>query len=333
VRFTGRSADTGLVLRLTLLYRGDADSEAMRGNLWGSLSAGKGCSMAEVRLPSELDDFFFDLNGYLVLGQAVDGDLLARLNSEFDAFPDLPAGGWYRGAQRRDYTDATGLELHNVVEIGGPFEDLIDHRAWIEYVRHYCGEEGTYVQGLFIDECIASVRTAGGHHSVHSGGYCTPLRCLYRYEHGMFRCSQVNVIVALRDIGEGDGPTMVVPASHKSNLPHPLAKGYESYLRGDRMEHLPGAVPVYMQAGDALLFSDALMHGGMSRTNPAGARRVVIYRYGVSWARTRYGYQYSAALLNRLTSERRKILQPQLPIEAGEDRMPVDALFVTHVKE
>jgi ectoine hydroxylase-related dioxygenase (phytanoyl-CoA dioxygenase family) len=27
--------------------------------------------------------------------------------------------------------------------------------------------------------------------------------------------------VALTDIGEGDGPTMVVPGSHKSNFPHP----------------------------------------------------------------------------------------------------------------
>ena len=286
--------------------------------------------MAETRQPTELDDFFFDLNGYLVLQKAVDAALLDRLNQEFDSFPDLPHGGWYRGAQRRDYTEATGLELHNVVEIGEPFEELIDHPSWIEYVRHYCGEEGTYVQGLFIDECIASVRKSGGHHSVHSGGFRTPLRCLYRYEHGMFRCSQINVIVALRDIDEGDGPTMVVPASHKANFEHPLAKAYAAYLRGDRMEQLPGAVPIYMEAGDALLFTDSLMHGGMSRTNTEGERRVIIYRYGVSWARTRYGYEYSPQLLARLTPERRKILQPQLPIQPGEVRIPTDALFVTH---
>jgi ectoine hydroxylase-related dioxygenase (phytanoyl-CoA dioxygenase family) len=289
--------------------------------------------MADGRCPSDLDDFFFDLNGYLVLRGAVDAGLLARLNAEFDAFPDLPNGGWYRGAQRRDYTDATGLEFHNVIELGGPFEELIDHPSWIDYVRHYCGEEGTYVQGLFIDECIASVRQAGGHHPVHSGGYCTPLRCLYRYEHGVFRCSQVNVLVAVRDIGEGDGPTMVVPASHKANLPHPLVRGYETYLRGERMEDLPGAVPVHMHAGDVLLFTDALMHGGMSRTNAEGERRVVIYRYGVSWARSRYGYQYSAQLLERLPPERRKILQPQLPVEPGDPRIPTEAMFVTYARE
>jgi ectoine hydroxylase-related dioxygenase (phytanoyl-CoA dioxygenase family) len=194
-------------------------------------------------------------------------------------------------------------------------------------VRHYCGEEGTYVQGLFLDECIASVRRSGGHHSMHSGGYRTPLRCLYRYEHGVFRCSQVNVILALTDIGEGDGPTMVIPASHKSNLEHPLAKGWEPYARGDRMEELPGAVPVYMKAGDALLFSDSIMHGGMSRTNSGGERRILIYRYGVSWARTRYGYQYSPELLARLTPARRFILEPQPPLEAGDPRIPQEVVF------
>jgi ectoine hydroxylase-related dioxygenase (phytanoyl-CoA dioxygenase family) len=53
----------------------------------------------------ELQDFMFDLNGYLILKNAVDADLLARLNAEFDAFPqDLQSGDWYRGSQRRDYT-------------------------------------------------------------------------------------------------------------------------------------------------------------------------------------------------------------------------------------
>jgi len=32
---------------------------------------------------------------------------------------------------------------------------------------------------------------------------------------------QVNVLVALSDIGPGDGGTLIIPGSHKSNLPHP----------------------------------------------------------------------------------------------------------------
>jgi hypothetical protein len=68
-----------------------------------------------------------------------------------------------------------------------------------------------------------------------------------------------------------------------------------------------------MEAGDALLFVDGIMHGGSSRTNPEGERRVTIYRYGPSWGSTRYGFEYSQGLLDRLTPERRKLLQPIAP--------------------
>jgi hypothetical protein len=44
---------------------------------------------------------------------------------------------------------------------------------------------------------------------------------------------------------------------------------------------------------------------------------VTIFRYGPLWGATRYGYEYSEALLNRLTPERRKILQPVAPLRPG----------------
>ncbi|HET9221135.1 MAG TPA: phytanoyl-CoA dioxygenase family protein [Roseiflexaceae bacterium] len=261
------------------------------------------------RTPTALDDFFFDLRGYLVLEQAVEPALLEALNAAIDRIPPLEVGHWYGNAQRRDYTSDTGFELHNCVEAGAPFEQLIDHPSYIDYLRHYCGEEDSYVAGLFIDECIVSIRRSGGHHPVHSGGYRGALRGAYHYNHGVFRCGQCNIIVALTDIGPGDGPTMVIPGSHKSNFPHPLAG---NYARGDRMDHLDGAIPVHLKRGDALLFADGLMHGGSSRTK-SGERRVTIYRYGPLWASTRFGYTYSQELLERLPPERRKLLQPVPP--------------------
>ena len=264
----------------------------------------------EARVPTALDDFLFDLNGYLIIKNAADADLLAELNAAFDAFPDLQYGEWWGNAQRRDYNGATGFELHNCVEVGAPFEKLLDHPGWINYLRRYCGEAESYVQGLFVDECIASIRRSGGHHPVHSGGYRAAVRNQYAYANGVFRCGQCNVILAISDVGPGDGPTMVIPGSHKSNFPHPNAGDYGKL---DRMDHLEGAVPVHLEAGDALLFVDGIMHGGSSRTSETGERRVTIYRYGPLWGSTRYGFEYSQELLNRLTPERRKLLQPLAP--------------------
>ncbi len=259
------------------------------------------------REPSALDDFLFDLNGYLIIRNAVDAPLLQQLNDAFDRFPKLASGQWWGNAQRRDYTAETGFELHNCIEAGAPFEALVDHPSWIRYVARYCGEYGSYVEGLFIDECIASIRRSGGHHPAHSGGHQGALRGAYHYSNGVFRAGQCNIILALGNVGPDDGPTMVVPGSHKSNLPHPAIG---DYAKGDRMDQLPGAIPVLLNAGDALLFVDGIIHGGSSRNAKSGERRVTIYRYGPVWGKSRYGYRYSKSLIDRTTPRRRAILEP-----------------------
>ena len=264
------------------------------------------------RQPSALDDFLFDLRGYLVLKNAVDADLLADLNAAFDNFPPLAQGEWWGNAQRRDYTGDTGFELHNCVEAGEPFEKLIDHPSWIELRAPLLRRGGIVRAGALyrrVHRLDPAQRRA--HHPVHSGGYRGALRGRYLYTDGVFRVSQCNVILALTDVGEGDGATMVIPGSHKSNFPHP---NQGDYAKGDRMDHLEGAVPLYLDKGDALLFVDGLMHGGSSREKTEGERRVTIYRYGPKWGATRFGYEYSQALLDRLTPERRQILQPLEPL-------------------
>lgn len=272
--------------------------------------------------PSPVEDFLFDLNGYLIIKNAVEPDLLDRLNAEYDALPrDLPLGHWYKGAQRRDYTPDVGLEMHHCIGIGAPFEELIDHASWIDHVRHFCGEEYPEWRGrVFIDECIVSTRLSGGHHPVHSGNYRSPVRTHYRCQDGLFRCGQVNIIVALTDIGPDDGPTMIIPGSHKSLLPHPQMAEY-SYGGNKPMDTIAGAVPALMEKGDVLLFSDSIMHGGSNRIS-SGERRITIYRYGPAWGATRYGYEYAPELLDRLTPSRRRILQPQPPIREGDTWIP-----------
>ena len=273
-------------------------------------------------MPTPLDDYFFDLNGFLVVKNAATPHEIGSLNTAFDKFPDLQNGQWIGNAQRRDYTTATGFELHNFLDCGDDsFDFLVDHPSWISHVRHYAGEEGTYVEGVTIDENIATIRQSGGHHPVHSGGHNQPVRTQYSYRNGTFRCGQVNVLLALTDIGPGDGATMVIPGSHKSNLAHPLTG---DYARGDRMDQLPGAIEVHCAAGDALVFVDCLMHGAASRTTVSDERRVIILRYGPPWAKSRYGYEFSSDLLHRLSPARRAVLQPMPPIRSGETRIPLD---------
>ena len=90
--------------------------------------------MAEAK-PSPLEEYLFDLRGYLVIEQATGPALVDAINQAIDKLP--------------------------------PVEPM----GWIDHVHHFAGEKDSYVDGLFIDECLISVRGPSGHHPAHSGGY------------------------------------------------------------------------------------------------------------------------------------------------------------------
>jgi hypothetical protein len=245
-----------------------------------------------------MEEYLFDLNGFLKIENAIDADHVTALNASVDALFPLEPGDW------NGYVHHTG-GLQNIYEAGEPFERLIDHPSHIDHVNRFVGGD----DGLFIDEAFVTIHGPGSSGRLHSGAHKRRIRTQFRYHNGQFRCGQINVLMALTDLLDGDGPTRVVPGSHKSNLIHPAL---ESDDRVFRDAHVEGAVEVPLKAGDAILFVDSLAHGAGHRTNE-GERRVVIYRYGPHWGNNRHGYVPSNDLIERLTPARRKIIQPLPP--------------------
>ena len=271
---------------------------------------------------TDLDTYLFDLRGYLLLEGALSAEEVKDLNACLDEIPSIKPGEWAGYVHGHSYGETDGLNYQQIYEAGDPFERLIDHPSWIDKVKFFVGGEGTfdYHHGpLFIDENFANFRELGEAIGLHSGGNWKIKRNQYRVLNGTFMCCQVNVLMALTDIGPGDGGTMLIPASHKSNFEHPYMDRYKMAkdASGDNAE---AAIEVYMKAGDALLFTDAITHGSAKRVNP-GIRRVAVYRYGPSWGNFRFGYQPSPELLERLTPERRQIVQPQELIPRVADKM------------
>lgn len=262
---------------------------------------------------SDLDIYRFDLNGYIVLKGALSSDEVGAMNAVLDTFHRIEAGEWHGYVHGHSYGDVTsGLNLQQIYEAGDPFEQLIDHPSWFEHVKLFVGAAGTFDSHhgpLFIDENFVNFREPGEAIGIHSGGFPPIHRNQYRYHGGRFMCGQINVLMALTDIGPGDGGTMLIPASHKSNFQHP---GYQEARMGPgrSVDMVEDAIEVYMAAGDALVFVDSICHGSAMRKNE-GTRRICVYRYGPSWGNFRHGYQPSEELLERLTPERRQIVQPQ----------------------
>src|SRR3954449_8143252 len=108
--------------------------------------------------PTELDDYLFDLRGYLVLQQALAPDLVDELNTALDDFPALEPQAWAGNVHRVDDNPGNaGVELQNIVEGGPAFERLIDHPSWLAHVRRYCGEKDSYVKALFTHKSFAVI--------------------------------------------------------------------------------------------------------------------------------------------------------------------------------
>lgn len=268
--------------------------------------------MSEPIQPTDLEIYLFDLRGYLVLENALSEPEVAEINVVLDTVPSLTQGEWWGNVHAHSFGTTDGLNLQQIYEAGEPFEQLIDHPAWIAKVKHFVGGEGTfdYNHGpLFIDENFANFRGPGEAIGLHSGGHTHTKRTQFHVHNGRFHCGQINILLALTDFGPGDGATMVIPGSHKANFDHPDFEKYRM-SHGASVDGTAGAIEVNMKAGDALLFVDALSHGSAKRTTP-GMRRNIVYRYGPSWGNFRHGYQASTALLERLTPERRQIVQPQ----------------------
>lgn len=282
----------------------------------------------QVQPVTDRERYFFDLNGFVVLKNAIDADHLAAMNAIVDQAmtmePPLQHGEWWGGVHAHTYTGNEGMNLQQIYEAGEPFERLIDHPAWIDKVMHFVGGLGDFDTKhgpLFIDENFVSVRGPGDAIGMHSGGHTHTKRTAYFCENGQFKCGQVNILMALTDIGPGDGGTMVVPGSHKQNFVHPDAGKAGIGGNTPSLDNVEGAIEVHMNAGDALMFVDAICHGSALRKNE-GQRRICVYRYGASWGNFRGPYYPTDALLNRLTPERAAIVLPNRPIKREPNRIP-----------
>lgn len=253
------------------------------------------------------DEYFFDLRGYAVIPQALDRNHLVSINAWIDALPPLKTDQWFGNVYTQSYGGTDGVNLQDVIEAGELFEQLIDHPAWIGQVRHYLGSSTKpYIYEIFIN-----VREAGGYIGVHSGGHNVDHYQRSGRRNGQWVCPMLSLLAPLTEVGPGDGATVVIPGSHKSDFPHPLQERRGGLSSGSG-EQLKGAVEIHLQAGDALLFNDALCHGSAQRLNP-GQRRMITIRYVPAFHAHRFGYEPSAELVARLTPERLALVQPVKP--------------------
>ena len=121
---------------------------------------------------SKLDEYLFDLNGYLIINNALNKKELKDLNNILDKLKNIKNDEWAGHVHGHNYGGKEGLNLQQIYEAGKPFEKLIDHPSWINHMLHFVGGKGTFdhLHGpLFIDENFANIRGPGEAIGIHSG--------------------------------------------------------------------------------------------------------------------------------------------------------------------
>ena len=239
----------------------------------------------------EMQQYLFDLQGYLVIENALNPEEVATLNQlideqnlpppgkspRFGSAPTLESSLLSRrmtadGKLNKDRTAPVGSGFLNW---GKPFCDLLDHPAIMPVLRFRLGD------AFRLDRIYGMYMPRGmGYGKLHADyGATAPKSGVQQGEYYAFRTNQIYegfivVAWALSDAGPGKGGFCCIPGSHKSNyrLPQQISENFEES---------PNVIIPDMPAGSVILFSESLTHG-TATWNAMHERRTLLYKYCVS---------------------------------------------------
>ncbi len=251
------------------------------------------------------EQYLFDLQGFIVVRNALAPQQVAALNEALDANRD----------KRKDDTASSTSETLKGKQLRGlyegmltweqpwcrPFREVLANPRIIPYLNTLLGRGWKMDHSPFIFTSAAGtegLRLHGYGQAEYNGSRS------YHYQNGAMRCGLINCQYQLSDVNPGDGGLCVIPGSHKANftLPDEISR-YEADQ--DIVYHVP------MKAGDLVIFNEATTHGTLPWKGK-GERRSLFYRYTPKYMHYTGGV-YETGLpewTKELTDAQRAVLEP-----------------------
>ncbi len=225
---------------------------------------------------NEDEKYLFDLNGYLVIENVLTPEEIDAANEAIDRHQD-------QGTLRpRELTLDGGSEAlkgaHGRGDLGGmlnwedpwcnPFREMLIHPHIVPYLNEILGTGFRMDHQMFL---LWMDKGAEGFVFHGSSGPNFDPNQYYIFRNGKMHNGLTVVSFQLTDVNPGDGGLIVIPGSHKSNLPCPKEmRGYQKY-----QEHVRQIV---CKAGDVAIFTEAVTHGTLP-WNADHPRRSIMTRY------------------------------------------------------
>jgi hypothetical protein len=230
----------------------------------------------------------FDRQGYLVIKAMLtpsDVAALAEATDELEAHAlrhlDLPPrkkslwGPEYHANPERGYhawgsnTYGNTLLIEDFFNASPAFDRLVHHPRTMDYI-------GDIVQGpIRINNSEIRIRYPGNATSAHMGG---PIDHKYRYNVNAkgIDCMMVRMVYFLHAVTCEQGAFCVLPGTHKSAYTDP------AWTQHLAPEDEPGMIGLEVEAGDAILFTENLRHGGFTNRS-SQVRKTLHVGYGPVW--------------------------------------------------
>lgn len=252
---------------------------------------------------TEDENYLFDLNGYLILEQVLTSEELELANGAVDRHLDLRTDTPENDLRaheskvlKGDFPRVDLVEPYNwVAPWCLPFRKMLAHPTIVPYLNVILGKGFRQDHRMMV---ITMDRGSEGHRLHGSSGPEFNPNEYYIYRDGRMHNGLTVVIFQLADVKPDDGGFVLIPGSHKGNLPCPRElRMYEKYQ--DQVRHIT------CRAGDAVIFTEAVTHGALP-WKADHQRRTVLTRY------TAGNLSYMPALpIPEWADERtRKILEP-----------------------
>ncbi len=232
------------------------------------------------------EKFTFDLEGYLVVKNVLTPDEVADMNATADEV--FPPG-----------EEDTGYRRDSPISRWSPaFQVLIDHPKIVPYMVELLGPKFR----IDHDYCIFMTRGGKGG-NLHGGETDRAADHWYKYKDGVMRNGLTVVTYFLTPAKTGDGGFCCVPGSHKSNFVASLPPDVRTF---ERPAHY--VVQPEVEAGDALIFTEALIHGTLPWTADH-ERRAFLYKYSPGHSAWSQKY-YDPDEYPDVTEQQKRIMAP-----------------------
>ena len=230
---------------------------------------------------TERERYEFDLHGYIVRRGVLSANQVQALNIAVDLL-SIPEPGEPIMSQRFSRYFASAR----------CFRDLIDHEAVLDVMIELCGE---YVR---LDHAYGIVMNPGQTGlGLHGGGTPHDPAQYYEVRGGRMYNGLVAAQWALVDHRPGDGGFGCIPGSHRANFPLPAP------VPDDWIVQVP------MQAGDLVIFTEALTHCTIPWKG-ATTRRSLFHKYApghLAWAK-HYGTDLGELAASGVLTPRQQVL-------------------------